>query len=70
MFKTPSDNRTDYIKRVIGLPGEKLQFIDGNLFINNLEILKSKEKNNLKVYCGNEEIKVNIFSEKLKIKNI
>ena len=44
MFKTPSDNRTDYIKRVIGLPGEKLQFINGNLFINDLEILKSKKK--------------------------
>ena len=68
VFKTPSDNRTDYIKRVIGLPGEKLQFIDGNLFIDDLEILKSKEKNNLKVFCGNKEVKVNIFSEKIEYK--
>ena len=27
VFKTPADNRTDYIKRLLGLPGDKLQFI-------------------------------------------
>ena len=30
VFKTPSDNRTDYIKRLIGLPGDTIQFIDGD----------------------------------------
>ena len=30
VFKTPSDNRTDYIKRLIGLPGDVIQFIDGD----------------------------------------
>ena len=29
VFKTPADNRTDYIKRLIGLPGDTLQFING-----------------------------------------
>jgi len=33
-FKLPSDNRTDYIKRVVGLPGDELQVIDGVLHVN------------------------------------
>ena len=34
VFKTPADNRTDYIKRLIGLPGDEIQFINGELIIN------------------------------------
>ena len=41
VFKTPTDNRTDYIKRLIGLPGDTIQFIDGDLFINNIQVIKN-----------------------------
>ena len=42
VFKTPSDNRTDFIKRLIGLPGDKIQFKDGNLLVNNEIVLKNE----------------------------
>ena len=63
VFKTPSDNRTDYIKRLIGLPGDQIQFIDTNLYVNKSEILKSRISKNDKIFCGNETIDVDTFEE-------
>ena len=65
VFKTPSDNRTDYIKRLIGVPGNKIQFIDGDLYLNNNQILKSRISKKDIIYCGKETINVNTFEEKL-----
>src|SRR5258708_7534345 len=34
VFSLPSDPATEYVKRVVGLPGDRVQMIDGVLFIN------------------------------------
>ncbi|MFT3730274.1 MAG: signal peptidase I [Hyphomicrobium sp.] len=40
VFKLPRDNSVDYIKRVIGLPGDEIQMKNGQLFINGQGVPK------------------------------
>ncbi len=38
VFRLPRDTSVDYIKRVIGLPGDKIQVIDGDVHINGVAV--------------------------------
>jgi signal peptidase I len=42
VFRLPKDDSTDYIKRVIGLPGDRIQMIDGVLHINGQAVKRER----------------------------
>ncbi len=65
VFKTPADNRTDYIKRLIGMPGDTIQFINGNLLINGNTIPRDKVEFNKIIRCGKFKLNTNAFIETL-----
>ena len=43
MFRLPKDDSTDYIKLVIGLPGDRIQMIDGVLHINGQPVKRAAD---------------------------
>ena len=45
VFKTPRDNTTDYIKRLIGLPGDSVQMRHGILYVNGLPVDRERLQN-------------------------
>ena len=47
------------------MPGDSIQFIGGDIFLNNNQILKSRFSKNDIIYCGKQTIEVNTFEENL-----
>jgi signal peptidase I len=40
IFKSPEDRRVNYVKRVVGMPGETLEIADGDIFVNGRRLCK------------------------------
>jgi len=42
VFRQPKDDSVDFIKRVIGLPGDRIQMHDGLLYINDQPVVRER----------------------------
>jgi signal peptidase I len=52
VFRLPKDPTTDYIKRVIGLPDDRIQMIDGRLHINGQPVARQQIEDFIDVENG------------------
>jgi signal peptidase I len=65
VFKLPRDNSTDYIKRVIGLPGDEIAMSNGVLSINGKDVPKRRTGSFVTKNNGGPPRKVPAFQETL-----
>ena len=56
-------NKRSPIKRLIGLPGDTVQIIDKDLYLNDVKIKKRKIENSKNINCGKEILKADFFEE-------
>ncbi len=64
VFRLPSNPKINYIKRIVGLPGDRIQVIDGLLYVNDKKI-EREPINDFADTDSGIEIKINQFEELL-----
>ena len=65
VFKLPSDNRTDYIKRVVGLPGDRIQMRQGALYINGQAVKRERIEDVVEVDGNGDRNRIEQYQETL-----
>src|SRR4029079_7528729 len=65
VVRLPSDDSVDYIKRVIGLPGDRIQMIDGQLHINGTAVKRERAEDYIDRDQGPRPFRVRRWHETL-----
>jgi signal peptidase I len=54
VFRLPKDVQVDYVKRVVGLPGDRIQMKEGQLYINDAPVKREPIADYVGAACGSE----------------
>src|SRR5262249_20035383 len=65
VFRLPWDDSIDYIKRVIGLPGDRIEMIDGLLHINGVAVKRERAQHYIDSEGGQYPTRVRRWRETL-----
>jgi signal peptidase I len=65
VFRLPRDDSTDYIKRVIGLPGDRIQMINGVLHINGTPVKREQIEDFVEADDNGREVHIKQWRETL-----
>lgn len=53
-FRSPKDGMTDYVKRVVGLPGDRIQMKQGRLYLNDVAVKRERVEDFVGDACGTD----------------
>ncbi|ABC22653.1 signal peptidase I [Rhodospirillum rubrum] len=65
VFKEPNDTSVDFIKRVVGLPGDRIQVIDGILNVNGEPVRRERTEDFVQREAGGSVLRLTQYQETL-----